>query len=335
MKLSRTAAVAAVVALAAASTAGAVDETKPPVACYGLAFADKKGDHASTAPGAQPGPRDNLDLLGGFYKYDPAKAAEATTFNMQISNLSKEIPAGATAISWYIGYGNATGDYWLRALTDFSGIVSYETGHFEVVGPQTQSVRDGSTQGAFFEGADGLIQIVYPADGPGKPGTALKNATVTAYEARQALPGAAPTPAKGGLLYKVDDATTKGGHTVGSACPASQPAAPAPGTGTGGPLTQPLNSGGGPLPVKVLTKKVKRAKKITLKLRSSEALTKVAAQLVKGKKVVAKGSLAKLNGNGKLKLKAKKLKKGTYRLDLAGTDGSGARRFAAAKLKVG
>jgi len=199
-----------VAALAAASPAGAVDDTKPAPSCYGLAFTDKKGDTASQAPGAQPGGRENLDLLGGFYKYDAAKADEATTFNIQIANLSTDIPDGATAISWYVSYGTAASDPWLRALTDFTGVVSYETGHYEIVGPQTQSVRDGATTGAFFEGPDGVIQIVYPKDGPGKPGTTLKTANVTAYEARQVLPGASPTPAKGGLLYEVDLAATKG-----------------------------------------------------------------------------------------------------------------------------
>jgi hypothetical protein len=92
-----------------------------------------------------------------------------------------------------------------------------------------------------------------------------------------------------------------------------------------------------PLPVKVTTTKFK-AKKVkkgmTIKLASTEPLTQIAAQIKKGKKVFGKGSLAKLNGKGSLKLKAKGLKKGSYVLDLVGTDGNGARRFAAFKIKV-
>jgi hypothetical protein len=321
-------------ALAAAAPAGAVDETKPAPACYGLAFTDKKGDAASQAPGAQPGGRENLDLIGGFYKYDAAKAEEATTFNMQIANLSKDIPDGATAVSWYISYGNAAGDPWLRALTDFTGLVSYETGHYEIVGPQTQSVRDGATTGAFFEGPEGVIQIVYPADGPGKPGTTLKTATVTAYEARQVLPGASPTPAKGGLLYEVDIASTKGTFTVGSPCPATAPSAPAASTNAPAPTTQPLNSGTKPLPARLVTTKAKAAKRLKLKVKSTEALTKFGLQIRKGKKVFGKASAAKLSGTKTLKVKTKKLKKGSYTVDLAGTDSSGARRFAVAKLKI-
>jgi hypothetical protein len=321
-------------ALVGASPAGAVDDTKPSPACYGMAFTDKKGDTASQAPGAQPGGRDNLDLIGGFYKYDAAKGDDAATFNLQVANLSKDIPQGATAISWYISYGTAAGDPWLRAVTDFTGVVSYETGHYEIAGPQTQSVRDGATNGAFFEGPDGVIQIVYPKDGPGKPGTALKTANITAYEARQALPGASPTPVKGGLLYEVDLASTKGTYTVGSACPATAPAAPAPSTEAPTTAPQSLNADSKPLPAKLLTKKAKHAKTLKLKVSSSEPLKQFGLQIRKGKKVFGKATLAKLSGTKTLKVKAKKLKKGTYAVDLVGTDSSGARRFAVAKLKV-
>jgi hypothetical protein len=321
-------------ALGVSAPARAVDDTKPAPACYGMAFTDKKGDTASQAPGAQPGGRENLDLLGGFYKYDATKGDDATTFNIQIANLSTDIPQGATAVSWYISYGSEAGDPWLRAVTDFTGVVSYETGHYEIVGPQTQSVRDGSTNGAFFEGPDGVIQIVYPKDGPGKPGTTLKTAGVTAYEARQVLPAASPTPAKGGLLYEVDLATTKGTYTVGAPCPAAAPAAPAPSTAAPSPGGQPLNNGTQPLPVKLLTTGAKAKKTLKLKVKAGEKVTKFGLQIRKGKKVFGKATKAVLSGTATLKVKTRKLKRGTYTVDLVGTDGSGARRFAVAKLKV-
>ena len=318
-------------------SASAVDETKPSVACYGQYFVDKKGDQASAAPGAQPGGRDNLDYTGGFFKFDAAKGDEASTLNLQIADLSKTIPAGATALSWYAATGQADGDQWLRALTDFTGVVSFEYGHFTIVGPQTQSLRDGATQGAFFEGPDGVIQIVLPKDGLGKPGTALKAMNIIGYEARQVLPGASPTPAKGGLLYEVDTAAGKGVHTVGSPCPSSSPATPAAETPSG-PVTAPPAAGGKDLPVTVSTKsaKAKSARKgLKVKLSSTEPLTAVGAQLVKGNKVFGTGKLAKLDGKATLKLKIKgKPKKGTYRLDLVGTDASGARRFKAAAIKL-
>jgi uncharacterized membrane protein len=330
----------AALAAGAANTstpASAVDDSKPAVACYGQFFTDKKGDQASAAPGAQPGGRENLDYTGGFFKFDAAKGDEAATLNLQIANLTKDIPPGATAVSWYAATGQEEGDQWVRALTDFTGVVSYEYGHFTIVGPQTQSLRDGATAGGFFEGADGVIQIVLPKDGLGKPGTAMKALNLIAYEARQVLPGASPTPAKGGLLYEVDTAASKGTHTVGSPCPSAPPAAPAP-AGPSAPLTAPPASSGGALPVKVATRSAKAKavrKGLKVKLTSSEPLTALGAQLVKGKKVVATGKLAKLDGAGTLKLKFKgKPKKGTYRLDLAGTDKAGARRFVAAAIKL-
>ena len=78
-----------------------------------------------------------------------------------------------------------------------------------------------------------------------------------------------------------------------------------------------------------------QVKTLSLKLKSSEAITKIGAQLLKGKKVVGTGKLASLNGTGTLKLKLKsKLKKGSYTLNLVGNRASGERATAAFKLKA-
>jgi hypothetical protein len=72
-----------------------------------------------------------------------------------------------------------------------------------------------------------------------------------------------------------------------------------------------------------------------VKLKSTEAITKLGAQLLKGKKVVGTGKLASLNGTGTLKLKLRsKLKKGSYVLNLVGNRASGERATAAFKLKA-
>ena len=331
MKLTRTAAAVAIGALAAASTAGAVDDTKPSESCWGKYFTDKAGDNVRAHPAfdGEPG-TENLDLIDGFFKYDEAK--KETTVNIRVKNLTKDVPEGSTNVQWQAEWTASQGVLtWVRASTDFSGVVTYDWGGQEPTPATTFNVRQGGTEGALFEGPDGIVQIVIPADVE-PPGTTLKGVATHAYEPVQAVPGAAPTPVKGGQLYEQDTAGGKGSFTIGAPCPATPPPAPAPSDAKPGPTV--VQTSEGPLPVKVLTKKVKRAKKITLKLRSTEAITNVAAQLVKGRRVVGKGSLAKLDGDGKIKLKAKKLKKGSYRLDLAGTDGKGARRFTAAKLKV-
>jgi hypothetical protein len=330
MKLIRTAAAAATVALAAASTAGAVDETKPSESCYGKYFTDKAGDNKRGHPGfAGEDGTENLDLIDGFFKYNAAD--KETTVNIHVKNLTKDVPEGSTSVQWQTEWTGSSGALtWVRAVTDFSGLVTYDYGGQEPTPATTFNVRQGATEGAFFEGPDGIVQIVIPAELE-PAGTTLKGLVTHAYEPVQAVPGAAPTPVKGGQLYEQDIATGKN-FTIGAPCPATTPAAPAPSTATPAPTV--VQTSEGPLPVKVLTRKTKRAKKLTIKLKSSEAVTNIAAQLVKGKKVVGKGSLSKLDGAGKIKLKAKGLEKGTYRLDLAGTDSKGARRFTAAKLKV-
>ena len=90
--------------------------------------------------------------------------------------------------------------------------------------------------------------------------------------------------------------------------------------------------------MQLLTKSVgkkKATKKITLRVKSSEKITGLDAQLRKGSSVVAKGKLGQLLGKKNLVLKVtKKLRKGGYVLDLAGKDSSGARLIASYALKV-
>lgn len=336
----------AAAALAAASLvaapAGAVDQTKPEVSCFGLLFKDKIGDATSAGPAGDSSYKpDNLDLSEGFLKYDAAQGAEAATINLRVANLHKTIPKGATAIVWQMNYVGSQGtNAWVRAMTDFSGLVSYEYGGLEETPAIPFNVRRGATTGAFFEGKDGIVQIVIPESLEPK-GQVLKTFKISTYEAVQTLPGAAPTPVKGGLLYEDDNASGgKTTWTVGQPCPAAAPAAPAAPAELPAAAPAPVTalSSSGPLPVKVTSRrfKAKKVKKgMTIKLKASEPLTKIGAQLKKGKKVVGKGSLAKLNkGKGSLRLKAKRLKKGTYVLDLAGTDATGARRFTAVKISI-
>jgi hypothetical protein len=330
MKLTRIAAAAATVALAAATTAGAADP-KPAPSCYGKFFTDKAGDSVRAHPGfAGDKGGENLDLLDGFFLYDAGKAE--TTVNVHVKNLDKTVPEGSTSIQWQVEWTGSSGALtWVRAVTDFSGLVTYDFGGQQPTAATTFNVRQGATTGAFIEGPDGVVQMVIPATLEPK-GTTLKGLVAHAYEPVQAVPGAAPTPVKGGQLYEQDSAAGKGGFTIGADCPATAPAAPAP---ANAPASQtPPQQADAPLPVKLVTKSAKRSKSLKLKLQSSEPVTQLAAQLKKGKKVVGKGSLAKLDGKGTLKLKAKGLKKGGYVLDLAGTDGKGARRFVSVKLNV-
>ena len=334
------AAAALVAAAMTVSPAGAQAPAGP--GCFGYLFKDKAGDAVSASPtGAQAGnpSPENLDLIEGWLD---VKGGVSSVF-IRVKDLSTTMPNGTTAIMWQANYvGKAGVAAWVRALTDFSGIVTYDYGGVQDTPAIPFNVRAGGTTGAFNEGPNGVVQIDIPEAVEPK-GQVMKSFVVVGSEAVQVLPGAAPTPVKGGSVYEDDNASGgKATFTVGGACPAEAPAAPA-GDGGGTPTTatpgQPTATAdnGGPLPVKVTStkfkaKKVKKA--MTLKLTSTEPLTQLAAQIKKGKKVFGKGALAKLNGKGKLKLKVKGLKKGSYVLDLVGTDGKGARRFAAAKIKI-
>ena len=337
---------AAVIATAMLVAPAGAQNPAPSPGCFGLLFTDKAGDSVSASPtGANGGngSPENMDLLQGWVDVKDGKSS----VHIRVKNLTKAVPKGATSINWQVNYiGKAGTAAWVRAATDFSGLVTYDHGGVEATPAIPFNVRQGGTAGNFAEGPNGVVSIEFPEAVEPK-GTTLKSFSIDAQEAVQAVPGAAPTPVKGGSLYVDDNAPGKGTFTIGSACPAGGPAAPpsgstpapapapAPAPTPGQPVATADN--GGPLPVKVTTTKFK-AKKVkkgmTLKLASTEPLTQLAFQIKKGKKVFGKGALAKLSGKGKLKLKSKGLKKGTYVLDIVGTDGKGARRFTAAKITV-
>ena len=327
---------AAAALLAAAMTvspAGAQAPAGP--GCFGYLFKDKAGDAVSASPtgtnAGNPSP-ENLDLIEGWVD---VKGGVSSVF-IRVKDLHKTPPSGTTAIMWQANYSGKAGTAaWVRALTDFSGIVTYDYGGVQDTPAIPFNVRAGGTTGAFNEGPNGVVQIDFPEAVEPK-GTTLKAFNIVGSEAIQVLPGAAPTPVKGGSVYE-DDAASGGKNTftIGGACPAEAPAAPAASEATASP--RPAQNAEAPLPVKVTTTKFKASKVkkgMSLKLTSTEPLTQLAAQIKKGRKVFGKGRLAKLDGKGTLKLKAKGLRKGAYTLDLVGTDGTGARRFAVAKIKL-
>jgi len=110
------------------------------------------------------------------------------------------------------------------------------------------------------------------------------------------------------------------------------PAGPAPTPAPGQPQpgqAQPPAQAGPQITIKTRTASARKSKrKLTVAVSSSQALSGVVAQLLKGKKVVAKGKLATLNGAGKVALKGKKLKKGRYTLVVTGKAASGAQAGA-------
>lgn len=323
---------AAAVLAAAVATSPATAQAPPGPGCFGYLFKDKAGDatraHPAFSGEAAP---ENLDLIEGWLD---VKGGASSVF-IRVKNLDTTIPNGATAVTWQANYLGKSGvAAWVRAMTDFTGLVTYDHGGIQDTPAIPFNVRAGGTTGAFTEGPNGVVQIDFPESVEPK-GQQLKTFTIAASEAVQVLPGAAPTPVKGGSLYE-DDAASGGKttFTIGGACPAEAPAPPSPAET---PRPAAPAAAERPLPVRVTTTrfKARKVKKgLTLKLKASEPIMQLGAQLKKGRKVVARGKLARLNGKGTLKLKAKRLKKGRYVLDLVGTDAVGARRFTAAKITI-
>lgn len=119
--------------------------------------------------------------------------------------------------------------------------------------------------------------------------------------------------------------------------------APPPTGSSAPPPSAPAPSSPGPAPApnfsvkgaKGSAKKLNRKRSLVVSVSSDQTVTDVRAVLKRGSSVVGKGSLAQLNGTGKLKLKlSKKLKRGTYNLGVTARSSSGTVVGASAKVSV-
>jgi hypothetical protein len=164
----RTLAIACSVAVCAFAPAA---HAAAPAPCNGkFLIADKAGDQQYQQQGNQvfAAPA-NADVIGVFFRVDDGKV----TANLAISDLTKTLPPDFEAIR-YRAYATV-GDQirYFQALLTADG-VKYSYGHQPDGAPSYS--EDGETTGTFFEGKNGVVQIVLPADAGGKPGTKL-NAT--------------------------------------------------------------------------------------------------------------------------------------------------------------
>jgi len=314
----------AALALALISGPAAALEASKPAPCGPPAFNDPAGDATDQAFGKAP---DNLDITSGFFRTDTT----GTTANIEVANLSKAVPADSTAVVWRMLWTSDGTDYYTNAVVYFDGSEVFQYGTIIDAGVTSLSNPVGDTQGKFFEGPKGIVQLAIPAD-LAKAGA--KFTATSAYSARgRIVPGA--NRGLNSLQDTAPDAGAGKSYTV-EPCAEQSPATPATGPAAGQTM-----AGSSALPVKLLTKSAKAAKRksksktLSLKLSSSEAITNLAAKLVKGSKVVGTGKLAKLSGTRTLKVKLKsKLKKGSYTLDLVGDRASGERATVAFKLKA-
>ncbi len=333
---------ALLLAVAVALPARAQD-AKPEPVC-GLSFTDPAGDNNNPDNPQDVDSADgNLDIVAGWFNYDAAKGDQGVTANLRVSDLSQRVSDGATGVVWNFVFDVGEGTRFVRTLIDFSGGPYYEYGTYvpPVGGAALPRYQyDGTTEGKMFEGKDGVISVVVPPAAGAAAGAKLSAPFANASASRQAVPGTVPSPTRG-LSTPIDTAPDDGApgsggtaFTVGACAAPSTPSAP----GTGVKPTQSESTGKRSLPVRILTKSSKalaKGKTLSIKLRASQTVTKLAAQLRRGKSVYGKGKLARLSGNGTLKLKlSRKLAKGKYVLDLAGNDSKGQHRLTAGSVTV-
>lgn len=316
-----------------AGTAGAAD---PAPTFNGCGAFKKDSDKDASDTVADPAP-DEVEIEAGWVQYEPA----GPTFNVQIKNLTGTVPPPATSITYNAIYGGVTQGVtnFVRAHIDFAGQVAFEYGHTEPLATSTRYAYDGPTKGKLFTGAHGVAQIVIPPEGGGKPGQKLTGVTAQTQLGRTTfVPSAGGGAPSRGLSFQDDDLGI-GNFTVapcaGGTTTPTNTTTTAPTTTTTAP---PPSQQSGPLPVKLVSKTIKKAKKgkkVKIKLKTSEPLTDVAVRIAKGSSAYGTGKLAKLTKTGTVKVKlTKSLKKGTYSFDVAGTDSKGARRVGSLKLKV-
>ena len=324
---------ATMVSLAALAIAVPAAHAQNPVPCEGtFLIADAAGDQGYKQQGQTVFPTGaNTDVVGLFFRVDAGKV----TANVVLDELTKTPPDGFEVVRYRVYFTIDGTVRYLQALVNDDG-ATYTYGS-ELAAVYTE---DGETTGALFEGKNGVVQIVLPADAGGTPGTELAATSASIGLLTATVPPEAQLPP---FYFGVDtapDGGADGPNTTPAEC------APPPSGGTEPPATTPPAGSPGTQPAQAelrltlarATLKARKAnakRRATFGLKSSEELTNVSAKLMRGAKAVGTGKLAKLGESGTLALKLKgKLKKRTHKLVLAGTRADGSKFTRTFKVRV-
>lgn len=350
--LSVIAALAACAAIQASVATG--QETAPAPGCQGTQLVDKKGDSS------QP----STDILAIFY----TTAGGKTFANLQLADIKPQLPDGSTQWFWYVEYEVGESLFRLQAFLKPDGSSGFKARKLNRFpdNPASRGVFTdvGTLPGKIFLGKNGVVQWEL-SDAVG----VVANAKLFGhFAAADEVVAGEPFHGTGYLrvVASIDNTTdVKSKEYTVRECAASEtppastdppPSAPSqppssapptPGSGneprpaTGQP-GQPASASTSVLDITV-AKKVPRVKRIrktlVLTASSKRGVSNLEAILLspgKNGKVVARGKLASLKRKGKLKLKvSKKIKKGTYTLQVAGrnADGTGGTRSFKLKFK--
>lgn len=210
---------------------------------------------------------------------------------------------------------------WTGSVTSFQSWQLYNQGQYECLPPScdtfTLEVTDGPAPLRItVESGDStmFVEVVKPDgeselfSGEAKAAGTIKNAANGTY-----------------TINVAQNEQTQATHTGTAelqfpAAPAPAVAAtPAPGSGSGGPAGAPA------APVKLSLKAARpKKRRLPVTIKASAPVTRIVATLRRGRKVVAKGSLARLNGRAVLRLKLKgRPKRGRHTLRVTAVDASG------------
>jgi hypothetical protein len=298
---------AAFVALPAAS-ATAQDVPKPEPGCAGTTFTDPRGDQVDDPTGLGVGAKggDNVDVTSGFFRYD----AGVLTANIQVANLTLDVPADATGVVYYFYFAIGSTLHWVNAESDGTSVAF----NFGTLDPNTGVFTlQGATEGRLFLGPDGIVQIKVPPATGATPGTVLGTPFAESDSQLLVLIAVAdqgPDGGRGGATYTVGEC---------SSAPAPSPAPTAP---SKLPFRAPSSLGS--------ARKANAAKAIVFKGRATKPITDLKV-LLRGRSgkgsILASGGLARISGTKTVRLRVKhRLRKGTYTLKASGI--VGARRLA-------
>ena len=216
---------AAVGLLAIAAPANAAESTD-----CGFDLADAAFDNTTTlspSPAAPTAfqPSTALDLRNLALRHD---AKGTTTAVLDITNLSRKIPAGSTSVNWTVQWTAADGTItFVRAVNDLANNLVFEWGvqtppvDLVVTSVLPRYEYRAATTGTFTEGPDGRIEITIPAS-LSAPGTVFKDIYAQSSEGRQVVPNALATPTRGlsNPSDRLPDGTDLAGPWTVAACPA-------------------------------------------------------------------------------------------------------------------
>lgn len=305
------------VALAAPAPALAI--AAPGVGCAGLSFADARGDSTEDAFGLGFGPAGppRTDLVAGWLREDGGRL----TANLQVADLSAAPPAGGGSSAWTFNWFAGAQRFYVQAEVDANGTRSFSYGTYDESSASFRPEMNSPIEGEFFEGANGVVQVVLPAR-HAQGGLVLER------------PFAETAQVVGGSRAVADRAPDGGegeGYRVGGCLEGPTPSAPKPPAAKPKAETLPLRAAN----VVGSAKKASKRRSLGFKVRGLKTITGLKVRLVTTKgRVLAAGGLRRLKGISALKLdlrKSVRLREGFYLLRASGNVG---KRPLRAVLKV-